>query len=57
MKKPISQDLDKLLSIYSNMSPVERENEAFVFFMQMLILNAAKPEEDNDFAWLAASNA
>lgn len=55
MKKPISQDLDRLLTIYSNMSSEERQNESFTCLMQNLIMDAAKsedPEEDNYFAWL-----
>lgn len=57
MTKPISQDLDALLAIYLKMSSVERENDSFVWFMQKLILNAAKseePEKDMDFAWAEA---
>ena len=57
MIKPISQNLDALLTIYFKMSSVERENDSFVCFMQRLILNAAKSEElekDKDFAWAEA---
>lgn len=55
MKKPISQDLDRLLTIYSNMSSEERQNGRFITLLQRFILNAAEseePEEGNDFAWL-----
>lgn len=53
MKTPISQDLDRLLTIYSNMSSVERQNESFTWLMQKLIVDAARsedPEEEDYFA-------
>jgi hypothetical protein len=45
--KPISQDLDKLLLIYSDMTPDERQNGSFITLLQRLILNAAKSEDQD----------
>jgi hypothetical protein len=45
--KPISQDLDRLLLIYSDMTPDERQNGSFITLLQRLILNAAKSEDQD----------